>query len=107
MTRERGCLTRASLALANGRSEALVMDRTGHRASLMVARHKRQARTAAEFGLGPLAPLDQAIPEFVAAGKLQGHRARRRRQRKLSKKTNDWPLGGMVYAGDLKSLARK
>ena len=54
-----------TLALANGRTEAWVTDRTGHRSSAMIYRYKRAARTAAELGLGWLAPLDEAIPELA------------------------------------------
>ena len=53
-------------ALANGRTESWVMDRTGHKSSLMINRYRRTARTAAELGLGDLAPLDEAIPELAA-----------------------------------------
>jgi hypothetical protein len=49
------------VALANGRSEAWVADRTGHRSSQMIARYKRTARTAAELSLGDWAPLDVAL----------------------------------------------
>jgi integrase len=55
--------TFVTLSLANGRSEAWVQDRTGHRSSAMVNRYKRTAPTVAELGLGPLAQLDEAIPE--------------------------------------------
>jgi integrase len=54
-----------TLALAAGRTEAWVTDRTGHRSSQMIYLYKRAARTAAELGLGWLAPLDQAIPELT------------------------------------------
>jgi len=56
-----------TIALATGRSEAWVQDRTGHRSSIMINRYRRAARTAAELGLGELAPLDRAIPELAAA----------------------------------------
>jgi hypothetical protein len=55
-----------TLALAAGRSEAWVTDRTGHRSSAMVAEYKRQVRTAAELELGWLAPLDESVPELAA-----------------------------------------
>ena len=67
--------TFVTISLANGRSETWVMDRTGHRSSAMVNRYRRVARTVAELGLGPLAPLNEAIPEACdpeGAGKLQG-----------------------------------
>jgi integrase len=54
-------------ALANGRTETWVMDRTGHRSSHMVNRYRRVARTVAEAELGDLTPLDEAIPEVAAA----------------------------------------
>jgi integrase len=56
--------TFVTLSLANGKSETWVQDRTGHRSSIMVNRYRRVARTAAELGLGPLLPLDKAIPEM-------------------------------------------
>jgi len=53
-----------TIALANGKTEAWVMDRTGHRSSTMINRYRRAARTVAELGLGELAPLVEAIPEL-------------------------------------------
>lgn len=53
-----------TLALASGRTEAWVTDRTGHRSSAMIYRYKRGARTATELGLGWFEPLNRAIPEF-------------------------------------------
>jgi integrase len=53
--------TFVTLALANGKTEAWVCDRTGHRSSVMVNRYRRQARQATELGLGELAPLDVAL----------------------------------------------
>jgi integrase len=57
-----------TIALANGRSETWISDRTGHKSSEMINRYRRAARTVAELGLGDLAPLDQAIPELAAEG---------------------------------------
>jgi len=57
-----------TLALAAGRTEAWVTDRTGHRSSTMIYAYKRAARTAAELGLGWFAPLDEAIPELTPKG---------------------------------------
>lgn len=53
--------TFVTLALATGKSEAWVSDRTGHRSSVMIQGYRRAARTAAELKLGSLAPLEQAI----------------------------------------------
>lgn len=53
--------TFVTLALAAGRSEAWVSDRTGHRSSIMIQVYRRAARTAAELGLGELVPLDVAL----------------------------------------------
>jgi integrase len=53
-----------TLALATGRTETWVVDRTGHRSSTMLARYRRMARSAEELGLGWFAPLDTAIPEL-------------------------------------------
>jgi hypothetical protein len=58
--------TFVTISLANGKSEAWVMDRTGHKSSLMINRYRRAARTAAELHLGDLKPLNEAIPELVA-----------------------------------------
>jgi integrase len=57
--------TFVTLALAIGKSETWVSDRTGHRSSVMLARYRRAARNAGELGLGWLAPLDAAIPELA------------------------------------------
>ncbi len=59
-----------TLALANGKSESWVQDRTGHRSSDMINRYRRVARTAAELGLGDLLPMNEAIRE--CGGKSQG-----------------------------------
>ncbi len=59
--------TFVTLALANGKSETWVADRTGHRSSIMINRYRRQARQASETALGALAPLVEAVPEFARA----------------------------------------
>lgn len=61
-----------TIALASGRSETWVSDRTGHKSSAMINRYRRAARHAEELGLGTFAPLDEAIPELrgVAIGDL-------------------------------------
>jgi integrase len=56
--------TFVTVALANGKTEAWVQDRTGHKSSQILAKYRRAARMAAEIGLGELAPLDVAIPEL-------------------------------------------
>jgi len=56
--------TMVTLSLANGRTEAWVADRTGHKSSTMISRYRRSARSAQELELGALAPLDHAIPEL-------------------------------------------
>ena len=58
--------TMITIALAMGRSETWVADRTGHKSSTMINRYRRAARTAAELGLGDFTPLDVAIPELRA-----------------------------------------
>jgi integrase len=62
--------TFVTVSLANGKTEAWVADRTGHRSSDMINRYRRQARTWAELGLGTLAPLDGAIPELRRGDQL-------------------------------------
>jgi integrase len=56
--------TFVTVSLANGKTETWVADRTGHRSSVMINRYRRAARTWAELAMGPLAPLDEAIPEL-------------------------------------------
>lgn len=63
--------TFVTLSLANGKSEAWVQDRTGHRSSVMVNRYRRVARTAAELRLGGLAPLHEALPEVRKSARRQ------------------------------------
>lgn len=60
--------TFVTLALASGRSEDWVRQRTGHRSSTMVARYRRDAATAREANLGWLKPLHEAIPELAVLG---------------------------------------
>jgi integrase len=55
--------TFVTIALANGKSEAWIADRTGHRSSAMIAKYKRTARSFQELGLGALAAMSAAIPE--------------------------------------------
>lgn len=64
--------TFVTLALASGRTETWVADRTGHRSTEMIGRYRRAARTAAELGLGWLSPLDEAIPELRGIGRDSG-----------------------------------
>jgi integrase len=56
--------TFVTLSLANGRSEAWVSARTGHRSSQMIHRYRRTALSVAELNLGELLPLNEAIPEL-------------------------------------------
>ena len=56
--------TFVTIALAHGRTEAWVTDRTGHRSSSMLYRYRRPARTHAEAKMGELQPLHEAIPEL-------------------------------------------
>jgi integrase len=75
--------TFVTLSLADGKTETWVADRTGHKSSSMINRYRRAARSAAELGLGPLAPLDAAVPELAArieGGPEGGPEARSARQ---------------------------
>lgn len=55
--------TFVTVALATGKTETWVKDRTGHKSSGMVERYRRKARG---WNMGPLDPLDEAIPELAA-----------------------------------------
>jgi hypothetical protein len=73
------CTTFVTLALASGRSEAWIANRTGHTTSQMINEYLQQARTAAELELGQLVPLCEAIPELKrhrkgASTELKRHR---------------------------------
>lgn len=63
--------TFVTLALATGRSETWVADRTGHKSSVMINRYRRAARTAAELGQVWLEPLDATIPELAALANVR------------------------------------
>ncbi len=60
--------TFVTIALANGRSESWISDRTGHRSSQMIAKYKRPSRTIDEINEGDLLPLNEAIPELASMG---------------------------------------
>lgn len=62
-----------TLALANGRTEAWVQDRSGHTTSAMLNRYRRAARFAAEVGLGPLKPLNEALGVGQKVGQNQAN----------------------------------
>jgi integrase len=57
--------TFVTLSLANGKTEAWVSARTGHRSSAMLNRYRRAATKVEELALGDLRPLDVAIPELT------------------------------------------
>jgi integrase len=54
-----------TVALANGKTESWVADRTGHLSSQMINRYKRWARGHQEQSLGDWVPLHVAIPELA------------------------------------------
>src|SRR5262249_19219370 len=66
--------TFVTVALANGKTEAWIADRTGHRSSALINRHRRIARTHSELGQRTLTPLDEALglvpPEARGRGGL-------------------------------------
>lgn len=58
--------TFVTLALANGKTETWVMDRTGHQSSQMLQRYRRSVNLARERELGDLVPMHEAIPELAS-----------------------------------------
>ncbi len=60
--------TFVTVALAVGKTDSWVMDRTGHKSYQMLARYKRSARMAVEMGITWFAPLHEIIPELAALG---------------------------------------
>lgn len=65
-----------TIALANGRSETWVTDRTGHKSSAMIYRYKSSARTAAELELGDWGPLTPALRRNGTPGSESASAAR-------------------------------
>jgi integrase len=57
--------TMVTIHLANGKTEAWVADRTGHRSSDQIAKYRQAARGVAELGLGELQSLALAVPELA------------------------------------------
>lgn len=67
--------TFVTLALAHGKSDVWVRDRTGHRSATILETYRRAARTAAELQVGELLPLDEAVPELTGKkGRKRGPR---------------------------------
>jgi integrase len=65
--------TFVTVALANGRSESWISDRTGHKSSQMINHYKRTARTLNELGQGDFSPLASAISELAKPPEVVGH----------------------------------
>lgn len=61
--------TFVTVSLANGKSEAWVQDRTGHKSSTMIAKYRRAARMAAEVGVGEFVRMDEGVA--FAAGRME------------------------------------
>jgi len=93
-------------ALAGGRSETWVMDRTGHKSSTMVNRYRRVARTVAEAGLGSPVPLHMALPEFAAAFTAANAAAkgRKRTPRRRASARNQKVSGPIAQSVELRTF---
>jgi hypothetical protein len=96
-----------TVALANGKSEAWVTDRTGHKTSDMVAKYRRKARSVAEMQLGAFQPLYLAVPELAAFGlaptwaqptsngrNVRGHAARNARSQRVATNPARFKISG-------------
>ena len=57
--------TFVTVALANGKTETWIADRTGHKSSAMIQRYRRKASMWTEMKLRELVPLWRALPEFT------------------------------------------
>lgn len=101
--------TFVTLALAAGRSEAWVTDRTGHTTSAMLYRYKRAARSVAEANLGGLVSLAAALPELRnrQRNRHKGEELGSEAELKLAITEAISRSGGMVDAADSKSVARE
>lgn len=60
--------TFVTIALANGKTEAWVKARTGHRSSDQIATYQRAAQMVTELDLGDLLPLVEIVPELAGSG---------------------------------------
>jgi hypothetical protein len=80
-----------TIALANGKSETWVQDRTGHKSSNEINRYRRAARTAAELHLGELARWTWRFQRSPPCS-LKG---RRKRQRLRDPGEGDRPESGL------------
>jgi integrase len=56
-----------TLASANGRNEAWIGDRTGHKSSAMINRYRKRAREAGELHLGDWHDMAATVPELAGA----------------------------------------
>lgn len=89
--------TFVTVALANGKTESWVQDRTGHKSTLMIAKYRRASRTVTELKLGELLALDAAIPELRGGGQRVGSKSGGSvgaRDQKRSQKQVGGPSGG-------------
>jgi integrase len=68
--------TFVTLALANGRSESWVQDRTGHAGADTMNLYRRLARQAEEMSLPWLHPLDDALRDDLFLGQMVGQEAK-------------------------------
>ena len=57
--------TFVTIALANGKTETFVADRTGHTTSDMINTYRRVARQFAEANIGELGQLDELLPDLA------------------------------------------
>lgn len=79
--------TFVTMAVAEGRTEAWIRDRTGHRSTQMIDRYRRAARQVSELRLGSLEELDVALGWAAAAPGGQG--GDRRPQNRGSRRKKD------------------
>lgn len=109
--------TFVTIALAAGRSETWISDRTGHRSSTMIRTYHRAARRYAAADLVALAPLGLALPElrlpqdcpkaFAPSGHASRPAAKTKVKTMLVKKAyrmiSNRPVAGSIPAGRTKT----
>ncbi len=100
--------TFVTLALANGKTESWVADRTGHKSSQMINRYRRSARSAKELGLGPLTPLDLALPDLRIPDDCPTEtNAVEPEEAQVTEIVNKAEVAELADAADSKSVVRK
>jgi integrase len=87
--------TFVTLALANGKTEAWITARTGHKSSDQIAKYRRTASTVNELDLGDTGPLFRLLPELRFFPGRESVRSVERAAELVANRGNSVIVGGM------------